>query len=159
LNSEKFESVDDLVVGSQVVVYGTLKKHNSTYEFNYNNYIVSLTLPSYTVTVSANLAEAGTVTGGGSFEHGAEATFTATANEGYVFVNWTVGGEEVSTDAEYTFKVLADRALVANFKAAGPTVGLENLDTTVAPVKAIVNGQLVIIKNGVQYNAQGQVVK
>ena len=34
LNSEKFESVDDLVVGSQVVVYGTLKKHNSTYEFN-----------------------------------------------------------------------------------------------------------------------------
>jgi hypothetical protein len=159
LNSEKFESVDDLVVGSQVVVYGTLKKHNSTYEFNYNNYIVSLTLPSYTVTVSANLAEAGTVTGGGSFEHGAEATFTATANEGYVFVNWTVGGEEVSTDAEYTFKVLADRALVANFKAAGPTVGLENLDTTVAPVKAIVNGQLVIIKNGVQYNAQGAVVK
>ena len=36
---------------------------------------------------------------------------------------------------------------------------LENLDTTVAPAKAIVNGQLVIIKNGVQYNAQGQVVK
>ena len=41
----------------------------------------------------------------------------------------------------------------------GPTVGLENLDTTVAPAKAIVNGQLVIIKNGVQYNAQGAVVK
>ena len=36
---------------------------------------------------------------------------------------------------------------------------LENLDTTVAPAKAIVNGQLVIIKNGVQYNAQGAVVK
>ena len=39
------------------------------------------------------------------------------------------------------------------------TTGLENLDTTVAPAKAIVNGQLVIIKNGVQYNAQGAVVK
>jgi hypothetical protein len=39
------------------------------------------------------------------------------------------------------------------------TTGLENLDTTIAPVKAIVNGQLVIIKNGVQYNAQGAVVK
>ena len=36
---------------------------------------------------------------------------------------------------------------------------LENLDTTVAPAKAIVNGQLVIIKNGVQYNATGAVVK
>ena len=41
----------------------------------------------------------------------------------------------------------------------GSTVGLENLDTTVAPAKAIVNGQLVIIKNGVQYNATGAVVK
>jgi hypothetical protein len=36
---------------------------------------------------------------------------------------------------------------------------LDNVDTTVAPAKAIVNGQLVIIKNGVQYNAQGAVVK
>ena len=44
-------------------------------------------------------------------------------------------------------------------KLPGPTVGLENLDTTVAPAKAIVNGQLVIIKNGVQYNATGAVVK
>ena len=36
---------------------------------------------------------------------------------------------------------------------------LENLDTTVAPVKVIENGQLIIIRNGVQYNAQGAVVK
>ena len=36
---------------------------------------------------------------------------------------------------------------------------LENLDTTVAPAKAIVNGQLVIVKDGVQYNATGAVVK
>ena len=43
-------------------------------------------------------------------------------------------------------------------KPSDPT-GLENLDTTVAPAKAIVNGQLVIIKNGVQYNATGAVVK
>ena len=115
LNQAKFTSINDLVVGSQVVVYGVMKKYNSIYEFNHSNYIVSLTLPSYTVTVSANLAEAGTVTSGGSFEHGAEATFTATANEGYVFVNWTVDGEVVSKDAEYTFEVLEDRNLVANF--------------------------------------------
>ena len=36
---------------------------------------------------------------------------------------------------------------------------LENLTTTVAPAKAIVNGQLIIVKDGVKYNAQGQVVK
>ena len=44
-------------------------------------------------------------------------------------------------------------------KLPSGATALENLDTTVAPAKAIVNGQLVIIKNGVQYNAQGAVVK
>ena len=48
-----------------------------------------------------------------------------------------------------------------NISAQLPKVpsGLENLDTTIAPAKVIKNGQLVIIKNGVQYNAQGAVVK
>ena len=41
----------------------------------------------------------------------------------------------------------------------GPTTALENLAVEGKTVKAIVNGQLIIIKNGVQYNAQGQVIK
>ena len=36
---------------------------------------------------------------------------------------------------------------------------LENVDTTVAPAKVIKNGQLIITKDGVEYNAQGAVVK
>ena len=39
------------------------------------------------------------------------------------------------------------------------TTALDNVNTTVAPVKAIVNGQLVIIRDGVKYNVQGAVVK
>ena len=41
----------------------------------------------------------------------------------------------------------------------GPTTGVDNVEATVATKKAIINGQLIIIKNGVQYNAQGQVIK
>ena len=41
----------------------------------------------------------------------------------------------------------------------GPTTALENIAVEGKAVKAIINGQLIIIKNGVQYNAQGQVVK
>lgn len=41
----------------------------------------------------------------------------------------------------------------------GATTALDNIDATVAPVKAIVNGQLVITKDGVQYNAQGAILK
>lgn len=45
--------------------------------------------------------------------------------------------------------------------ASDPEVpsALDNVTTTIAPVKAIVNGQLVILKDGVQYNAQGAVIK
>ena len=40
-----------------------------------------------------------------------------------------------------------------------PATALDNVDTTVAPAKVINNGQLIIIRNGVQYNAQGAIVK
>jgi hypothetical protein len=39
------------------------------------------------------------------------------------------------------------------------TTALKNIESSVAPVKMINNGQLIIIRNGVQYNAQGAVVK
>ena len=42
---------------------------------------------------------------------------------------------------------------------ANPATSLDNLNSTVAPVKMIENGQLIIVKDGVQYNAQGAVVK
>ena len=42
---------------------------------------------------------------------------------------------------------------------AAVEAGVENLDTTVAPAKVMVNGQLVIIKDGVNYNAVGTIVK
>ena len=37
--------------------------------------------------------------------------------------------------------------------------GVEDIFSTDAPVKAIVNGQLIIIRDGVKYNVQGQVIK
>ena len=107
----------------QVAVYGTLESYFSNPGVkNVSDYVI-LTAPviNHTIIVSANPAEAGTVTGGSTYEHGAEANLTATANEGYEFVSWTEGEEVVSTNAEYTFEVLADRNLVANFKAVEPT--------------------------------------
>ena len=118
LENAKFTSADQLLVGDVVVVKGDLTSYNGAAQLGQNNYLISRSTPvvSYVVTVSANPAEAGTVAGGGSFDENEEITVTATANEGYEFVNWTVDGEEVSTDAEYTFSVTADLALVANFK-------------------------------------------
>ena len=108
----------------------------------------------YTVTATVNPAEAGTVEGAGEYEENTEATLIATAAEGYEFVNWTVAGEEVSTDATYTFTVTADVEVVANFKETVGS-GVNNIQTGVKAVKTIKNGQLIITKDGKEYNAQG----
>ena len=72
---------------------------------------------SYTITVSADPVEGGTVTGGGTYQQGQSCTVTATANTGYNFVKWTVNGSQVSTNPTYTFVVTSDRSLVAHFQA------------------------------------------
>lgn len=88
------------------------------------------TANSYTVNVSATPTESGTV-GGGSYDYGASATVTATANNGYRFVNWTENGTSVSTDASYTFTATGARNLVANFELITYTVTWKNYDGTV----------------------------
>ena len=122
LNNTDFASKDDLVVGSKVVICGILKKYNSTYEFDKTNYIVSLTLPSYTVTATAENGSVAGLAADGKYEHGAEATLTATAAEGYEFTCWTSGKDTVSTANPYKFTVTADVALVANFKEVEPEI-------------------------------------
>ena len=72
---------------------------------------------NYTVSATANPVAGGTVIGTGAYQEEATATLTATPNTGYKFVNWTKGGEVVSTDATYSFPVTENVELVANFEA------------------------------------------
>ena len=69
----------------------------------------------FTITATAEPSEGGTIEGADVYYQGEMCTLTATANEGYVFVNWTESGVEASTEASYSFEVAADRNLVANF--------------------------------------------
>ena len=73
----------------------------------------------YTVTVAVNDEAMGTATGGGTeFLAGDIATLSATANDGYQFVNWTKDGVEVSTEASFDYTVPAETVtLFANFEA------------------------------------------
>lgn len=67
------------------------------------------------ITAFADPDEGGTVTGAGNYLLGQTCTLTATANDGYSFVNWTENGQEVSTSNTYSFTVTGNRALVAHF--------------------------------------------
>ena len=91
---------------------------NATYTFTVTEsaaYVAQFSVQSFTVSVSANPTDGGTLTGGGTFNYGQNCTVTATANTGYNFVNWTEGGNVVSTNTHYTFPVTSNRTLVANF--------------------------------------------
>ena len=70
---------------------------------------------NYTITVTPDPTEGGTVTGGGTYQAGENCTVTATPNANYTFTNWTENGNLVSTNASYTFTVNANRTLVAHF--------------------------------------------
>ena len=71
---------------------------------------------NYTISVSANPAESGTVTGGGSYQQGQTCTVHATPATGYNFVRWTENGSSVSTNPNYSFTVTGNRTLVAQFE-------------------------------------------
>ena len=116
LNKAKFSSKDDIEVGAYVVACGIMKKYNTTYEFNYNNYLVEYVAPvvNHTITVTATAEGEDVVTGGGEYEEGEEVTVTASEDlEGWVFIGWTEDGEFVANDPEYTFVVKGDVELVA----------------------------------------------
>lgn len=77
-------------------------------------------IAKYTLSATANIAEAGTVNvypASEVYDDGTELTLTATENFGYDFVNWTnAAGEEVSTENKFIWTVTADEVLTANFK-------------------------------------------
>ena len=106
---------------------GTIVSTQPSYTFvvNGNRTLVAnfQALPqNYTISVSANPTNGGTVTGGGTYQQGQSCTVHATANTGYTFTNWTENGNVVSTNANYSFTVTSNRTLVANFTAQTYTI-------------------------------------
>ena len=88
----------------------------------------------FAVLLSSNPAEGGTTDGEGAFAAGTSVPVTAAQNTGYTFTNWTdmVGGAVLSTSANYTFVLSANRSLVANFALNTYTLTVNAVNGTVA---------------------------
>lgn len=104
---------------------------------------VSSTPTTKKYTVTATVGEGGTVAimngsdenvaSGTKVEENTSLTFTATANDGYEFVNWTdASNEAVSTENPYTTTVSADINIKANFKKKEVTPSTDNESVTFA---------------------------
>ena len=106
-------------------------------------------LEEYNVSVSADPSHGGTVKGGGTYQQGAQCIVSATAKEGYDFINWTENGAQVSTNQNYSFTVTGDRTLVAHFSLSGtvPTGAINGL-FSVSSIQ-----QVYFAQGNLQYNA------
>lgn len=92
---------------------------NATYTFTATSnrtLVANFEINSYTVTLSTNPEGAGTVTGGGTFEHDQNVSISATAQGEYKFLNWKENNEVISSSSSYSFTAAADRELVATFE-------------------------------------------
>ncbi len=77
-----------------------------------------IAVPTYTITATPSIAEAGTVTvtpNSATIEENLEVTVAATEKFGYRFTGWSVGGQIVSTANPYKFPATSDLALVAEY--------------------------------------------
>ena len=135
---------------------GTQVSTNANYTFTVNsnrNLVANFQQQSpqtYTISVSADPNNGGSVSGGGIYQQGQNCTVTATASNGYTFTNWTENGNSVSTNANYVFTVTSIRNLVANFEMmpTAPTGAINGLFTINA------NGDKVWFSQGnLQYKA------
>ncbi|MEA3460561.1 MAG: S8 family serine peptidase, partial [Bacteroidota bacterium] len=78
--------------------------------------VASFSVQSLDVTTIANPMGAGTISGGGTYSYGSQASLLATPSQGFEFVNWTIDDIEVSTNPAYNFNVYQNSVVVANFK-------------------------------------------
>ena len=97
---------------------GTTVSTNASYSFIVTGnaaYVANFSLQQYTISVVASPSDGGIVAGGGTYYYGDHCTITATPNNGYTFVNWTMNGTVVSDDPEYTFTVTQTATYTAVF--------------------------------------------
>lgn len=91
------------------------------------------TIKSYAINLAAQFRVAesgdftsgttgGTVSGGGTFNHGTSVTAKATPATGYSFAGWYEGDSKVSDSASYTFTATGARSLTARFQRQWFTV-------------------------------------
>lgn len=120
---------------------------------------ISLTVD---VTVGVNDSVMGSATGGGSYAVGDTATLSATANEGYHFVNWTQNGNVLSSDNPFlmvvdsnsgSYPVIANFAMDSIAAEDTLTVTLAVNDATLGGVNPAPGTYAYVAADSIVYNA------
>jgi hypothetical protein len=111
--NEAYDFLDWTENGTVIGTNSTLVLTNVT---SNRNLVANFLLKNFTITATASPVDGGTVSGAGSLGYGSTATLSAAPNSGYIFQNWTEGGNIIGTDPTLVIlNVTANHTVVANF--------------------------------------------
>ncbi len=112
-HTKKNECCGTVVLDSEAHTYGTNDKC-----------VCGADIPTYTVSVENGMISCDCVCTSTVVNENGSVTVTAnTAPEGQQFVGWSVGGEIVSTDVNYTFNAVGNVTITAVYEAVEVIVG------------------------------------
>ena len=158
MKSDKNDTISGIVVAAgDVSLVGVFNNGDPAAAPQYLRFYKVVFQPSFAVTCAD--AEHGTVTADMSAAvEGEKVTLTLTPESGYEVASVAVNGNALTPEAGvYSFDMPGEAAnVVATFSVAS---ALDNTDAGVKAVKVIRDGQLLIEKGGVLYNAQGAVIR
>lgn len=123
---------------------------SSSYTFlvNANRNLVANFSPTnqYYITTLVNPLNSGYTTGSGAYNLNQAAVVTAIPFTGWKFDNWTENSNVVSTDSIYSFIVVNNRTLVANFSPVISVIENNSNENIIYP-NPVVNELNIILKN------------
>ncbi|MFO8068002.1 MAG: hypothetical protein R6U11_10520, partial [Bacteroidales bacterium] len=89
---------DDIISELETFTY-TMPASNVTITANYEEAVV----PEYSLALVANPDEGGNPSGDGNYQEGTEVLISANPEVGFDFVNWTIGGDEISSNEDFYY--------------------------------------------------------
>ena len=155
-------NIDDQYLAQyNVFVVEATDAENHTISIEFNVAAGTTELPAGVYPIASTYA-AGTVTNG-TIDQNIYGSFAGTLNEeGYIKVPlWLIVNGTVTVLENGVIEVAATNTWGQGIysRLGEYPEGIENTDAKAGAVKAIRNGQLIIIKNGAEYNAQGASLK
>ena len=138
---EQFESENDIHVGEEVIVKGTLKKYNSVYEFDYNNTIEAYkSLSPIAWSTNAYTAELGSSTN--EFP-----TLSGTAGLTITYSSSDPTKAEIAQDGTITLHATGETTITAS-SAATETYVKTDVSYTLTIEESVVRVSITFVENG-----------
>ena len=113
-------------------------------------FAAKFTINTYEVIINEN--EYGSTTGAGVYNYGDEVTLVATPHDGYSFIKWSNG----VTDNPYIFIIMDNVTLSVEFDKISSVENTNTQSQQSNTHKLLRDGQLIIVRDDVEYNIMGQ---